>query len=192
MQSIYELDGMAMLIEGLTDLLTDSRAEVIKRGMSETVELLLKSIEHLATRNHRNMEQAARCGILQLFTELKPSKGDLGPRVLETAASLLDVLPRFLVYHSVIGSFGEEMRKLTEGKYPEDACLWKGELSDEWRELKRVLIDRYCTKRFYDIVVAPASKIKHCNNVGFAFFNQHSRVRCAHHRCVVYFIVWRG
>ncbi|KLO10772.1 hypothetical protein SCHPADRAFT_502406 [Schizopora paradoxa] len=166
-QAAHALDGMARMIDALTDLLTDSRAEIApESGLQSTIEMLLKIIEHLASRNHRYMEQAARCGLLQLFVALDPSKGDLDPLVLDMARYILGVIPRFFVYHSVIGAFGDEMRKLTEGRYPKDECLLDGELSKEWRELKRVLLDRYSAKRFYDIVASPASKVKHCNNCG--------------------------
>ncbi|KLO10771.1 hypothetical protein SCHPADRAFT_502592 [Schizopora paradoxa] len=168
MQAIYAADGMARLIEGMIDALTDLRAEFAgERGLAEMLVLVLKAIKFLAMRNYRYMEQAARCGLLQLLVALEPSKGDLSSYLLAEASDLIGIMPRYLVYYSVIGSFGEEMRKITDGSYPKDAEILKEKfVSEEWRELKRVLLDRYCTKRYYDIVISPTSKIKHCNNCG--------------------------
>lgn len=149
--------------------------------------LVLKAIKFLAMRNYRYMEQAARCGLLQLLVALEPSKGDLSSYLLAEASDLIGIMPRYLVYYSVIGSFGEEMRKITDGSYPKDADLLKEKfVSEEWRELKRVLLDRYCTKRYYDIVISPTSKIKHCNNVSWCCLNLSFRLtlpRCYFYQC---------
>ena len=103
---------MARMIDALTNLLTESRAEITSEsGLQLTIEMVLKIIEHLASRNHRYMEQAVRCGLLQLFVALDPSKGDLDPLVLDMARYILGIVPRFFVYYSVIGAVGNEMRK---------------------------------------------------------------------------------
>lgn len=165
MGCIYDLDGMAKLIEGLTELATTSRAELEHRGMDFATSFIIKILQHLVTRNHRNAEQAGRCGILQMIMAfVDKTKEDIPQSVLDALRELLTILPRYLVYHSVISAFAVEMRKLTEGENPEDSCV--GKLFGNWRKLKSTLIDRYSIKRFYDIVVEPDLQGKYCNDVG--------------------------
>lgn len=166
MGCIYDLDGMAKLIEGLSELATTSRAELKHPRMDYTASFIIKILQHLVTRNHRNVEQAGRCGILQMIMAFgDKTKEDIPQTVLDALRELLTILPRYLVYHSVISAFAVEMRKLTEGDNPEDSCMFMGKLTGNWRKLKSTIIDRYSIKRFYDIVVEPGLQSKYCNNV---------------------------
>ncbi len=118
MKCIHDLDGIAKLIEGLTELATTSRCKLEYTTMD--TQLLIKILQHLVTRNHRNAEQAGRCGILQMIMAFgDKTKEDIPQPILDALRELLTILPRYLVYYSVIGAFAEEMRKLTEGETPE-------------------------------------------------------------------------
>ncbi len=163
--AIYELDGSAKLIEGLTHMATFSRAVMLPRLSDSFVTLVLMILKTIITKNYRQVERAARCGILELFVALDPDRGDFSPSLVNAAKALIDVVPIYFVYHSVIGAYAEAMRKLTEGNEIKDSCLAEGPFTESWRLLKRALIDRYCIKSFFDIVVVPSPRSRPCNSV---------------------------
>ncbi len=69
--------------------------------------MIISIIAHLVTGNYMRVEQAVRCGILQMLLALNPSKGDLPNSVLIPCYSLLTNLPRYFLYYSVVSSFAE-------------------------------------------------------------------------------------
>ncbi|KLO10784.1 hypothetical protein SCHPADRAFT_942574 [Schizopora paradoxa] len=165
---IYESGGMSKLIKALVHLLTFARDEILNPEQEVLMVTFIGILQSIMDRSHRHIEEAARSGILEFFIALDPERGDVPRLPMLLAKKMLEMLPLYFVYHSVIGSYAAEMRKLTEGDRPKDSCLAKsdGPFATSWRKLKQLLIERYCVKRFYDFVIAPAPRLKYCNSCG--------------------------
>lgn len=164
-EAIHELDGVPILVEGLVRLTTQFGGRLHMLGLMGGVDSILLCLIDLFRKSHRNVEQAARCGLLGLLPALNQERPGLSEGVPAISTIVL-MLPHYFVYHSVTKVFGEEMRKFTEGEEiirdPSEGNL---ALATKYRNLKRLLIDKYCIMRFYDIVVAPSLKTKYCNSV---------------------------
>lgn len=166
-EAIHELDGTTKIIKGLTHLMTSSsgRAALQDSTTAAFVMMMATILLEFVSRSRRHVEHAAKNGILELCIALDPDRGDLPEIITTISKRLLDMLPLYFVYHSVIGSYAEEMRKLTEGDEPKDHRLTEGLFAESWRTMKSLLLERYCVKRFFDFVIAPAPRLKYCNSV---------------------------
>lgn len=159
-----EKGEISKLIEAVTLLATHYRGTIRKLGFLEGIDMILLRLSILFLRSHRNVEVAVRTGLLQMFLALDLDRGDL-ETVEVHAGTILRIIPRYFIYHSVIKVSTEEMRKITEGNEIKDGCLSEGgRYAEPWQTMKHVLLDRYCLMRFFDIVISPGLKVGYCNS----------------------------
>ncbi len=88
MDTIYELDGIAKLIEGTHthgNLFSSCYAFWQTGGSESIATLALMVLGTIIEKNRRRVEYAGRCGILGLFVALDADRGDFSPSLVNAA-----------------------------------------------------------------------------------------------------------
>ncbi|KLO06195.1 hypothetical protein SCHPADRAFT_1002475 [Schizopora paradoxa] len=132
---------------------------------------IMLAILNIILRSPRDVEQAVRNGLLEVFLILNSKQSDVNPpETVRLITEILENLPQYFVYYSVVKAFSEAMQKITDGyevwHWEEKISKGETQLAEAWRQLKRLLAESCCLMRFFDLVVFPNLKTKYCNSCG--------------------------
>lgn len=85
--------------------------------------------------------QAIRAGLLQAFTDCSPQFSKLNPEDYDMTKEIVDkILPRYLVYRSVLEAIGSSMSKIDNG--PSKERIDKSIAKDVWYKFHRIALER--------------------------------------------------
>ncbi|KLO06197.1 hypothetical protein SCHPADRAFT_946290 [Schizopora paradoxa] len=168
-KAIYDMDGTPALTTSLVRL-TKRFQDPFHRLVIADVATIISEILYFIQKSYRNVEKAARCGLLEAIVYMFSNESNLSPSIVDASVALLEMISQYLAFHSVISAVAEEMRKLTEGNgtksREENISTGTSKLAEAWRHLKRRLIESYCTMRFFDLVIFPNCETKYCSTCG--------------------------
>jgi len=138
--------------------------EHVLAGLSSCFSFIGNLIE--ATDGIPWVRQAVQEGLLHAFVNISPSFHMLEPVVQGILLRLIsDVLPRYMVYRSVILAVDTAMTKLecsdTTGK------IERSPVKDAWYKMKRLALERLMIKSRSDAI---KRQLAYCDNVGLPLF----------------------